>query len=63
MSAKFGRAAGPFQDLNVFGPYLALPGIYLLYRVLTSNPTKIAIYVIATAHRHRKNLPVVLTHA
>lgn len=32
---KYGRAAGAFQDPNVFGPFLVLPGIYLLYRLLT----------------------------
>ena len=31
MFTKFERAAGAFQDPNVFGPFLALPGIYLLY--------------------------------
>lgn len=43
---KYGRAAGGFQDPNVFGPYLALPGIYLLYRVLSGNMAKIAIYAV-----------------
>ncbi len=46
MFTKFGRAAGAFQDPNVFGPYLTLPGIYLLYRVLTGNPAKTAIYAV-----------------
>ncbi|MBT1154023.1 hypothetical protein J1C56_00295 [Aminobacter anthyllidis] len=46
MFTKFGRAAGAFQDPNVFGPYLTLPGIYLLYRVLTGNPLKMAIYAV-----------------
>ena len=46
MFTKFGRAAGAFQDPNVFGPFLALPGIYLLYRVLTGNPLKMAIYAV-----------------
>ena len=46
MFTKFGRAAGAFQDPNVFGPYLTLPGIYLLYRVLTGNPAKMAIYAV-----------------
>lgn len=41
---KFDRAAGAFEDPNVFGPFLALPGIYLLYRVLTGNPLKMAFY-------------------
>ena len=46
MFTKYGRAAGAFQDPNLFGPYLALPGIYLLYRVLTGNPAKIGIYAV-----------------
>lgn len=46
MFTKFDRAAGAFQDPNVFGPFLALPGIYLLYRVLTGNPLKMAIYAV-----------------
>lgn len=46
MFTKFGRAAGAFQDPNVFGPFLTLPGIYLLYRVLTGNPAKMAIYAV-----------------
>ncbi|MDH4985392.1 hypothetical protein QEZ47_07525 [Aminobacter anthyllidis] len=46
MFTKFGRVAGAFQDPNVFGPYLTLPGIYLLYRVLTGNPLKMAIYAV-----------------
>jgi len=32
---KYERAAGAFQDPNVFGPFLVLPGIYLFYRLLT----------------------------
>lgn len=44
MFTKFERAAGAFQDPNVFGPFLALPGIYLLYLVLTSSPLRMALY-------------------
>ncbi|RWC54435.1 MAG: O-antigen ligase domain-containing protein [Mesorhizobium sp.] len=32
---KYDRAAGAFQDPNVFGPFLVLPGVYLLYLLLT----------------------------
>jgi O-antigen ligase len=39
MFTKYERAAGVFQDPNVFGPFLALPGIWLLYRVLTGGPS------------------------
>jgi O-antigen ligase len=37
MFTKYERAAGVFQDPNVFGPFLALPGVWLLYRVLTGS--------------------------
>jgi O-antigen ligase len=43
---KFERAAGAFQDPNVFGPFLTLPGIYLLYRLLTSSPARMALYAV-----------------
>lgn len=46
MFTKFERAAGAFQDPNVFGPFLALPGIYLLYLVLTGNPAKMMLYSV-----------------
>lgn len=32
---RYDRATGAFQDPNVFGPFLVLPGIYLLYLLLT----------------------------
>lgn len=32
---KYGRAAGPFQDPNVFGPYLLFPFTYALHRALS----------------------------
>ena len=31
------RAKGAFQDPNVFGPYLVLPSLYLIYRILTGT--------------------------
>ncbi|WP_406871483.1 O-antigen ligase family protein [Aminobacter sp. P9b] len=46
MFTKFGRAAGAFQDPNVFGPFLALPGIYLLFRVLTERPARMALHAV-----------------
>jgi O-antigen ligase len=46
MFTKFERAAGAFQDPNVFGPFLALPGIYLLYLLLTGNPAKMVLYAV-----------------
>ena len=34
---RYGRAMGFFQDPNVFGPFLVLPGVYLFYRILTGR--------------------------
>lgn len=33
----YGRAAGTFKDPNVLGPYLALPIVYVLQRILTGQ--------------------------
>lgn len=38
MFTRYGRAAGVFEDPNVFGPFLTLPGIYLLHRMMTGSP-------------------------
>jgi len=46
MFTKYERAAGAFQDPNVFGPFLTLPGIYLLYRLLTGNPLNMPLYAV-----------------
>jgi O-antigen ligase len=43
---RYERAAGAFQDPNVFGPFLALPAIYLLYRMLTGRPFMMPIYAV-----------------
>lgn len=43
---KYGRAAGVFQDPNVFGPFLALPGIYLLYRLLTGPVSRMPLLAV-----------------
>ena len=43
---KFGRAAGAFQDPNVFGPFLALPGIYLLHRHMTGSVARMPLYAV-----------------
>ena len=45
MFTLYGRAAGVFQDPNVFGPFLVLPGIYLLYLILTDRPGRVFLYV------------------
>ncbi|MEX4010184.1 O-antigen ligase family protein [Neoaquamicrobium sediminum] len=44
---KFNRATGAFQDPNVFGPFLVLPGVYVLYRLLTGNPLRLPLYAIS----------------
>jgi O-antigen ligase len=43
---KYGRAAGAFQDPNVFGPFLTLPGIYLLYRLLTGRISRMPLLAV-----------------
>ena len=43
---RYERAAGAFEDPNVFGPFLTLPGIYLLYRLITGSPVKMVFYAI-----------------
>lgn len=40
---KYDRAAGAFQDPNVFGPFLVLPGIYLLYLLLTGPVSRMPL--------------------
>ena len=47
MFTKFGRAAGAFQDPNVFGPFLTLPAVYLLYLILTARPLLATVAVPA----------------
>ena len=37
MFTKFDRAAGAFQDPNVFGPFLTAPILYLVYRLLNAS--------------------------
>ncbi|MEQ9181516.1 MAG: hypothetical protein RIF44_22785, partial [Nitratireductor sp.] len=46
MFTKFERAAGVFEDPNVFGPFITLPGIYLLYRLLTGPVARIPYYAL-----------------
>ena len=43
---KYERAAGAFQDPNVFGPFLTLPGIYLLHRLMTGSVAKMPLYAL-----------------
>lgn len=42
--SRYGRASGTFADPNVFGPFLALPGIYMLYRLLTAPVRLMPLY-------------------
>ncbi|TPL08903.1 O-antigen ligase family protein [Mesorhizobium sp. B2-4-14] len=46
MFTKYDRAAGAFQDPNVFGPFLVLPGIYLLYLLLTGPISRMPLLAI-----------------
>lgn len=41
---RYGRASGTFADPNVFGPFLALPGAYLLHRLLTAPVRRMPLY-------------------
>lgn len=44
MFTKYERAAGVFEDPNVFGPFITLPGIWLLHRVLTGPVARMPLY-------------------
>jgi O-antigen ligase len=46
MFTKYDRAAGAFQDPNVFGPFLVLPGIYLLYLLLTGSVARMPLLAV-----------------
>ncbi|MER8574787.1 O-antigen ligase family protein [Mesorhizobium sp. M1338] len=46
MFTKYDRAAGAFQDPNVFGPFLVLPGIYLLYLLLTGPVSRMPLLAV-----------------
>jgi O-antigen ligase len=43
MFTRYSRAMGAFQDPNVFGPFLALPAVYLLHRILTGRPRNLLL--------------------
>ncbi|RWQ30546.1 O-antigen ligase family protein [Mesorhizobium sp.] len=40
---RYDRATGAFQDPNVFGPFLVLPGIYLLHLLLTGPVSRMPL--------------------
>jgi O-antigen ligase len=46
MFTRYDRAAGAFQDPNVFGPFLSLPGIYLLYLLLTGPVSRMPLLAV-----------------
>lgn len=43
---KYSRAAGAFEDPNVFGPFLVLPGLFLVHRILTGKITAMPAYAV-----------------
>ncbi|WP_315919756.1 O-antigen ligase family protein [Mesorhizobium sp. SP-1A] len=43
---RYGRAAGVFKDPNVFGPFLVLPGIYLLHRLMTGPALRMPLVAV-----------------
>lgn len=43
---RYDRAQGAFQDPNVFGPFLVLPGIYLLYLMLTGSIARMPLLAV-----------------
>jgi hypothetical protein len=43
---KYGRAAGAFQDPNVFGPFLCLPGVFLVQKMYTGKIASIPLLSI-----------------
>jgi O-antigen ligase len=46
MFTLYERAAGGFQDPNVFGPFLALPGIFLLHRLMTGRLARAPLHAL-----------------
>jgi O-antigen ligase len=40
---RYDRAMGAFQDPNVFGPFLVLPAVYLLHRILAGRPRNLMV--------------------
>jgi O-antigen ligase len=49
MFTKYERAAGAFQDPNVFGPFLTLPGIWLLHRMITGPVARMPLAALPLA--------------
>jgi O-antigen ligase len=42
----YDRAAGAFQDPNVFGPFLVLPAIYMLHRLMSGSVLRMPLYAV-----------------
>src|SRR5262249_31089385 len=42
----YDRAAGAFQDPNVFGPFLVAPATYMLYRLMTGSIARMPLYAV-----------------
>jgi len=42
----YDRAAGAFQDPNVFGPFLVAPATYMLYRLMTGSIARMPFYAV-----------------
>jgi O-antigen ligase len=40
----YGRASGAFQDPNVFGPFLVLPAIFMLHRLMSGSVARMPLY-------------------
>lgn len=43
---RYGRATGAFQDPNVFGPYLVMPALYLIYRMLIGRTIDLPLLAV-----------------
>jgi O-antigen ligase len=43
---RYDRAAGAFEDPNVFGPFLVLPAVFMLYRLMTGSIAKMPLYAV-----------------
>lgn len=46
MFTLYGRAAGAFQDPNVFGPYLVAPAFYLIHRLITGPVSRMPLIAV-----------------
>ena len=55
----YGRASGAFQDPNVFGPFLVLPAIFMLHRMMSGSVSAQNVSrKLAHALRQRKAAPL-----